>query len=177
MYRIWKAEVLIVSQMTMESGVKDKMYCSQCGAEIEANSRFCKHCGNKVDGGIALSNMKKNGSIDSVGVIRIILFLAVALILSFIELMFFGATISELLAGVAIAFVVASVIYVKIPKGIQGIGSILAFLVTFFVYIGIVGGAIDVEDSLPLFFTLVGIPLLLFNVIVLVLIASSSNKE
>ena len=91
--------------------------------------------------------------------------------------MIFGANIPELLAGIAIAFVVASVIYVKMPKGIQGIGSILAFLVSFFVYIGIVGGAIDVEESLPLFFTLVGIPLVLFNVLVLVLIASSANKE
>ena len=35
-----------ISEASVDVG--NKMYCSQCGGQIEANSKFCKHCGASV---------------------------------------------------------------------------------------------------------------------------------
>ena len=35
-----------VSEASASGG--NKMYCTQCGGQIEANAKFCKYCGHKV---------------------------------------------------------------------------------------------------------------------------------
>lgn len=38
------------------------MYCNNCGANIDDNSRFCLHCGQQISGTNSDSNMNNNDS-------------------------------------------------------------------------------------------------------------------
>ena len=39
--------VKLLGQGKTSEDSKDKVYCSQCGKEIEADATYCKHCGAK----------------------------------------------------------------------------------------------------------------------------------
>lgn len=43
-YLVW---VKMLGNKTEPEENKGKVYCSQCGKEIEAGATFCKHCGAK----------------------------------------------------------------------------------------------------------------------------------
>lgn len=43
-YLVW---VKMMGNQTEPDNNKDKVYCSQCGKEIEADATYCKHCGAK----------------------------------------------------------------------------------------------------------------------------------
>lgn len=33
----------------IKKGLRDTMFCSECGAEIDVSSKYCNHCGKKVE--------------------------------------------------------------------------------------------------------------------------------
>lgn len=45
LYYLVRVKLLGHGKTSEES--KDKVYCSQCGKEIEADATYCKHCGAK----------------------------------------------------------------------------------------------------------------------------------
>lgn len=53
-----------MGQMVKENGMQDKMYCTQCGAENEAISKFCKHCGASIDC-VEVNQQNTNGQVQN----------------------------------------------------------------------------------------------------------------
>lgn len=39
------SDAVTTTVKAVKKGIKDTKYCSECGAEIEADSKFCRHCG------------------------------------------------------------------------------------------------------------------------------------
>lgn len=43
-----RSEAIKSVSKSIKEGIKDTMYCKECGAVIDVDSKFCKECGKKV---------------------------------------------------------------------------------------------------------------------------------
>ena len=41
------SEAITKTTRAIKKGIKDTMFCKHCGAEIDANSKFCNNCGKE----------------------------------------------------------------------------------------------------------------------------------
>lgn len=43
-----RSEAIKNTAKSIKDGIKDTMYCKECGAVIDADSKYCKECGKKI---------------------------------------------------------------------------------------------------------------------------------